>query len=472
MSTAAVIVAVLVVYNLIMIAIGVIASRRAGSQDDFLIGGHKLGPWVAGFAYVASTSSAWVLLGFSGFVYAEGVSALWMAPGIVAGFGLVWLWAGPNLSAASREKGHVTLVDYIAEDAAPRPKRAIAILSAGLILFCFTFYIASQLQGAGQAFESAVGVDKLPALAISAAIVVAYTFLGGFWAVSLTDTIQGGLMAVAAVLLPIAAVGGLGGFGPILETIRAEAPASFFAATGTAAGFAGAGLAIGLFATGLASLGQPHNLNWLMALKDEEARRRGWIIALVWGIVVYGGMAVLGLAARAAFGAEAPAEGVFLELAEKFLPPILAGVVIASLLSAIMSTVDAQLLVASAAVTKDLGVGRWAQGWEVPAARATIVLICIAAVALTVLIPDSIFRRVLFAWSALGAAFGPIVAARAMGWRPGAGAILAAMIVGFSLTVLFSLTWAVPGDWDERLLPWVPAMVILGLGRLKAAPQT
>jgi sodium/proline symporter len=468
-QTALTVLAVLGVYNVAMIAIGIYAMRRSKSENEFLIGGHKLGPWVGGFAYVASTSSAWVLLGFSGFVYTSGVSALWMVPGIIGGFAAVWLWVGPHLNREARKNGHVTLLDYLAHGADAKAKGRIAIISATLIVVCFTFYIASQFQGAGKAFESAVGVDLLTGLLIGAGVVLAYTFLGGFWAVSLTDTIQGGLMAVVAIILPAAAVMSIGGFGEIGAILVRTTPPEYMNPVGNAAGFAALGFVIGTISTGVASLGQPHNLNWIIALENEAARKRGAVIAIVWGVVVYAGMAVLGFAARAIFGTDAPAEGIFLELSKTLMPPILAGVVIASLLSAIMSTVDAQLLVTSGAISRDLGASRLAKNNEVWVTRIAVFAICAAAIVLTLFLPESIFKRVLFAWSALGAAFGPTVVARVIGWDLRPGAIMAAMMVGFGLTVLFYLTLKWPGDVDERIIPWIPAMLILWMGRRKLA---
>jgi sodium/proline symporter len=455
------------VYNVAMIGIGVWAMRRAKSQADFLLGGHQLGPWLAGFAYVASTSSAWVLLGFSGFVYAAGAQALWMIPGILGGFALVWLWAGPRLSQQSRAEGHLTLMSFLSHGLGREERRLLAITAAALIVFCFTFYVASQFQGAGQAFESAIGVNRTAGVLIGAGVVLAYTFLGGFWAVSLTDTVQGALMALVAVALPVAAVIAAGGPVAIVAAIMTEAPPSYLSPVGGLDGvsFAALGLVLGLVSTGVASLGQPHNLNWIMALRDDDARRRGWIIALVWGAVVYTGMAALGFAARALFGAEAPAEGVFLALAETLFTPIVAGVVIAALLSAIMSTVDAQLLVTSGAITEDLGLARAAPRRAVWVSRLVVFGVCAGAVGLTLFLPESIFQRVLFAWSALGAAFGPLVAARVLGWRPGGLALWMAMIVGFGLTVAFYLLLDLPGDWDERIAPWLPALGILWASR-------
>ena len=170
----------LVIYSGVLFGIGLWAARRAKSQEDFLLGGRSLGPWVAGLAYAASSSSAWVLLGFSGFVYAAGPSALWMVPGIIAGYAAVWLWAGPLLQAASREGQQLTLTDFMTQYASARSARIIRIVASILIAICFSFYVAGQFQGAGIAINDLFATGFAPGVLIGAIIILAYVFLGAF----------------------------------------------------------------------------------------------------------------------------------------------------------------------------------------------------------------------------------------------------------------------------------------------------
>lgn len=458
--------ATLIFYGVVLFGIGFWASRRTQSSEGFLLGGRNLGPWVAGLAYAASSSSAWVLLGFSGFVYAAGPSAVWMVPGILIGYAVVWLWAGPVLQEASREKGHLTLTDFMSESAGPVTARAIQVSASLIIAFAFSYYVASQFQGAGVAFDGLFHIGLTPGILIGAIVILAYTFLGGFVAVSLIDTLQGILMAVVAIVLPAAALIAAGGPGGIVEAVAAM-PDSYRDGFGGRMGWIAGGFVFGLFATGFGALGQPHLVSWIMAARDKSARVKGAGIAIGWGLLVYAGMAVLGLSARTILGADAPAEGVFFKLASELLPAIFAGVIAAATLSAIMSTVDSQLLVAGAAISHDLGVGKLFKGRDVLASRLAILLVCVSAVAITLSFPASIFERTLFAWTALGASFGPVVVVRALKLPVlGCGA-LASILAGFGASIGYEF-WlpSGPGAVWARTVPWLLAFAALGIGHI------
>lgn len=454
----------LLIYSMVLIGIGLWAARKAKSQEDFLLGGRSLGPWVAGIAYAASSSSAWVLLGFSGFVYAAGPSALWMVPGIIAGYAAVWLWVGPILQSASRDANQLTLVDFLSQFAQPGSARLIQIAASILIAICFSFYVAGQFQGAGIAMNDLFSTGFVPGVLIGALVILAYVFLGGFLAVSLTDTIQGLLMAFVAVLLPSLAFIEAGGWSGLSEALAA-APEDYKTAFGGRAGFAALGLVLGLTATGFGALGQPHLVAWVMATRDKNARVKGAIVAMTWAGLVFAGMAVLGLSGRAILGADAVPESVFFGLADDLLPGVLAGVVAAATLSAIMSTVDSQLLVAGGAVSHDLGLGKAFGGRPVLVSRLAIIGVCIAAIGLTLLAPASIFDRILFAWVALGASFGPIVLARGVGFQPRGRTVLTGMVAGFALAVAYEVGWigSGPGGMWKTIAPWIGAIAAMTL---------
>ncbi len=464
----------LVAYMLVLLGIGVWAARRAGGpEDDFLLGGRSLGPVVAGLAYAASTSSAWVLLGFTGFVAAVGVSALWMIPGILAGYAAVWFALGPWLHRASREGGHLTALDVIAAGAEGVMYRAIKIVAALMILFCFSFYIAAQFQGAGAALADVFGISGTMAVIIGAGVILAYTFLGGFWAVSITDTLQGLSIAAIATILPFAVLASAGGFDGVAAGLVNEAQ-SITAPFGANAGWSAVGFVFGVSAIGFGALGQPHLMTWVMAARDSKARLQGGAVAIGWGALVYAGMSVVALSARAiAEPGAALGESIVFDAAQELLPGIMPALVYAAILSAIMSTVDSQLLVASAAASHDMGLAKAAPGREVMITRVVIVALCVGAVLLTLFLPATIFGRVLFAWTALGAAFGPVIVARAVGRQMRPAVILAAMITGFALAVYFNqFADAGPGAWKERILPWVAGLAILfGLSRRASASK-
>ncbi|MEM1231077.1 MAG: sodium/proline symporter [Pseudomonadota bacterium] len=478
MSTATVVLITLVGYKLLLIAVGVWATRRNRSETDFFLGGRGLGPFVAGLSYAASTSSAWVLLGFSGFVYAVGLSALWMVPGIWAGYAVVWLYFGPQLRTESLRFDQITPTDFVLQDAAGPSRAAAAALAALLILFCFVFYIAAQFDAAGNALAEHFSLSVPQAVILGAVIVVVYSLLGGFWAVSITDTIQAVIMMLVALGVPLAALTAAGGFETMWSTLTQQMPANYLSLSGGHPGLVFAGFVIGLLGTSLGTLGQPQLLSRLMAVRGDKERRQGFAIAITWGVAVFLGMIVLGLSGRALMPDLGNGETLFYAAANAYLPTVVAGIVIAATLSAVMSTVDSILLAAAGAVAHDLGVNARLPGRELLASRLVMLSIAVVAVVLTLTLPDTIFNRVLFAWSALGAAFGPIVLFRVMGRAVGGQAALLAMALGFGSCVLFYALGTgpagvdagalvrlatLPGDPFERAFPWVPPLLVLSL---------
>ncbi|MCR4339366.1 MAG: hypothetical protein NUW01_05705, partial [Gemmatimonadaceae bacterium] len=213
----------LVAYNAALVAMGLWASRRTHDESDFFLGGRNLGAWVAGLSASASSSSAWTLLGVSGAAYAWGLSALWLFPATLSGFLINWIWVAPRLMRLSRARASLTLTEFIAGDSTHRLYPVTIRFCSAAILVAFMFYIASQFQGAGHAFASAFGLSSTLSIALGAAIILSYTLLGGFWAVSVTDMLQGGLMALAAVILPVATLAHLGGFAELGEGLRLAA---------------------------------------------------------------------------------------------------------------------------------------------------------------------------------------------------------------------------------------------------------
>ena len=474
-----VVLATLILYKLVLIGIGFWAARLNKNESDFFLGGRALGPWVAGLSYAASTSSAWVLLGFSGFVYANGLSALWMVPGIWGGYVAVWLWFGPKLRAETASHGHVTVTDFMTQGLSSGTARLIAAVVGFLVLFTFVFYIAAQFGAAAVAFESQFALGRRESVLLGAVVILIYGLLGGFWAVSITDTLQGFMMALIAVLLPVAGLIAAGGPAGIHATLSATMPAAYLDPFGGMAVFAFLGFAIGIASIGLGTLGQPHLMARLMAVRDDKARRQGFAIAMVWAVIVFSGMAVLALSGRALIGQIGDGEALFYEMASTLLPAALAGIVIAAVLSAVMSTVDSLLIAASAAAAHDLRILRIAKGRDVLVSRIVMAAICCLAVVLTLTVDATIFDRVLFSWSALGAAFGPVIVARVSNVRPQGWAMLTAILLGFFTTVLFytfgqigvdsagpglanalAQLAAIPGDPFERIIPWFAPLLL------------
>jgi sodium/proline symporter len=454
----------LVVYNVTLIGVGLWAKGRNRDVADYFLAGRGLGPWVAAISASASSSSAWTLLGVSGAAYAWGLPSLWLFPALVGGFILNWVWVAPRLQRLSRVEGSVTLSEVVAPASMGAMRQLILRAAALIIVFCFVFYIASQFEAAGKAFESVFGLPKQTSILIGAGIVLAYTILGGFWAVSVTDTIQGMLMFVAGIVLPLSALSAVGGFEALADGLSA------IGNTGSPIGDSAFGaltavfFVLGLFGIGINYPGQPHVVNRFMALKDERSLRQGRIIALSWAVLVYAGMLLLGLSARVLFSDLGDSEQVLFHAAGMLLPAVIAGVILAAVLSAIMSTADSQLLVASSAISYDWQIAAHREKTGLTGSRTTVVAILILATILALVWRADIFSRVLFAWSAAGSAFGPILIMRLLGRSVSEHSTLAAMLTGFGLTVVISWFPDMPGDFAERILPFIAAITIATLG--------
>ena len=459
------ILATLVAYQLLMLGIGWWASKRNRDSEDFYLGGRRLGGMVAALSASASSSSAWSLLGVSGAAFAWGLPAIWLIPATLSGFLINWYLIAPRLARQSRDGGALTLTEFIAGPRGDPARRTMMRLGAAVILFSFTFYIAAQFQAAGTTFASVLEVRQGTAIVIGAAVVLAYVWLGGFWAASVTDTVQGLLMAFSALLLPALALAAVGGPLELAAVIMPDAAVESGRWTGQSTGFAAVGFVLGLFGIGLGYPGQPHVVNRFMAIRDEAAIVRGRRIAVAWASVIYCGMVLLGWCGRLLAGDLGDGEQLLFVLARQLLPAVLAGVMVAAILSAIMSTADSQLLVAASSVSHDLRDGEAGAG--LTRARVVVLLIGAVAVVLAITFPESIFNRVLFAWQALAAAFGPLLVVTlwrgtvAPRWR------IAALSSGFLATIVLSWTVDSPGDWVERLVPLALALTLALLGARK-----
>lgn len=470
-----IILSILLLYTIALLGIGAWAKSRNQSEKDFFVGGRQLGPWVAGLSYAASTSSAWALLGFTGFVYALGLSALWIVPGVWIGYAVVWLVMGPRLNAESHQRDYVTPTDFVLGKRGGITRHRTAILASTLIAICFIFYIAAQFDAAGKAFIEHFEVDLWLAVIIGAVVILIYSFIGGFWAVSVTDMVQAIIMLIVALVVGCMALVELGGVGAMIDLLKDIAPAGYLRISGEYAGLILLGFIAGTLGITLGAFGQPQLLVRLMAVKDERSRRQGFFIVLFWGVFIYIALSFLGLAGRALFPAMPDGEALLYTAADQLLPTVLAGVAVAATLSAVMSTADSILLSASAALAHDTGLNRRFPGRELLVSRFSVLAITVLAVVLTLVLPDTIFNRVLFAWSALGAAFGPIMFFRVFGRQVSMGASALSMLLGFGCTLLFYSAGTVsgasdnlivylaklPGDPFERLFPWLPGLVVL-----------
>ncbi|MGH1347484.1 MAG: sodium/proline symporter [Nannocystales bacterium] len=465
MSETTAIVVTLVLYKVALLGIGFVAQRRTQGADDFFLGGRTLGPWVAGLSASASSSSAWSLLGVSGFAYAKGISALWLFPACVGGFWLNWYVLAPALRRRSLADGALTVTGMLAGTRDAPGSAVIRRVCTAIVLVSLMAYVASQFQGAGKTFAETFAMPMTEAVLLGSAVVVVYTMLGGFLAVSLTDTLQGFVMALASVILPVAALLAVGGPGALLERLSAVSTPGFNSLTQDMPAAAALGFVFGLLGIGLGYPGQPHVVNRFMAVRDDAALRQARVIAMGWAVVLYTGMIILGLSARALLPALGDGEVAFVAAARHLLPPVVAGVVLASVLSAIMSTADSQLLVAASAVVHDLPDEEDGDPKRM-VRRSRIVVVVLSAVAvLAALVGDkSIFDKVLFAWTAMGAAFGPVLLVHVLRGSVRWQQRLASIVVGFGTAVAAYSVPATAGTAWERVAPFALAFALAWWG--------
>jgi len=436
---------VMVAYLGILLFIGWRAARRTHGGEDFHLAGRSLGAWAAGVSSTASSESGWVTLGAVGMTFTYGISGLWYAPGCLLGY-LVNLYViAPRLRPLSESEGSVTLTDVLTRRWGD-PHNLLRITATTIILVCMMGYVAAQMTAAGKAFSSSLGFEGragyLLGVIIGAAVIILITSLGGFRAVAWTDLFQGLLVAGALIALPLYAIARLGGFGVLFQNLGAIDP-HLLSAGGDRIGPALWGFVIGQLGIGLGYPGMPHVITRYMATRDDRQIQRLQLIAMMWGVAVFYGAGLVGLAGRVMLPGLEDGEQALMALALDLVHPVLAGLLLAAVISAVLSTVSSQLLVAASAVSYDiveetlgkarddrrsLILGRW-----------TVAVVGLAGIGVALSEVRLVFWFVLFAWSGLGAAFAPLILlalARKGVNRHGA---FAAMLTGVGVTVAWKL---------------------------------
>jgi sodium/proline symporter len=450
----------LIVYLVVLLGIGIWAQGRVGDTADFHLAGRRMGPAVAALSASASSSSAWTLLGTSGAAYLWGLQAVWLIPAVISGFVINWVFIAPRLQAASRASQALTVVEFLAQGTPASTERRLRALGAVIILFCFTFYVAAQFQAAGTAISTAMPVEASLAMVIGAAIVIIYVFMGGFWAASVTDSLQGLMMLAVAIILPAVALVQVGGPAGLWAGLVALEQPELLKLVDQPSLLLAMVFVVGLFGIGLGYPGQPHVVNRFMAMSSADQVPRARFIALSWAAIIYVGMVVLGWSGRVLLPDLGNGEAVLLQLSVDLLPAVIGGVVTGGVLAAIMSTADSQLLVAGGAVSHDLQTRQR----SLYADRMVIIVLGVAAIGLALFFPATIFDRVLFAWQVLGNAFGPLLIVLLFVGSVRPGYRVAAMLSGALLTIAISYFPQAPGNAIERLLPFFVALWVSWVG--------
>jgi sodium/proline symporter len=428
------------IYLVAMLVIGIVAARLTRDLNDYVLGGRRLGAGVAALSAGASDMSGWLMLGLPGAMYIGGMSEIWLPIGLSIGAYLNWQFVAKPLRVYTEvSKNSITLPDFF-ENRFRDDSKILRVVSAIVILVFFTFYTSSSLVGGAILLENSFGMDYKLALWVGAAVILSYTLFGGFLAASWTDFIQGILMFMAMIIVPIVAIYELGGWNETVQKIGSIDPSHLDVYSGaTVAGV------ISLLAWGLGYFGQPHILVRFMGLQSTKDVPKARLIGMVWMIFSLFGAVFVGFAGIAYF-ADSPLrnpETVFIMFSQVLFNPWVAGFLLAAILSAIMSTVDSQLLVSSSALANDFYRSLFrrnaSQKEEMIVGRIAVLGIAIIAILLGYDPDSKVLELVSYAWAGFGAAFGPVIILSLFWKRMTRNGSLAGMIMGTVTVIVWSM---------------------------------
>lgn len=429
----------LALYFVLMLAIGVYAYfKQKNDVEGYMLGGRDLGPAVTALSAGASDMSGWLLLGLPGYMYASGVVSIWIALGLTIGAFANYLIVAPRLRVFTEIADNaITLPDYFANRFADK-SHLLRVVSAIVVIVFFTVYTAASLVAGGKLFESSLNLSYGLGLWVTAGVVVFYTLFGGFLAVSMTDFVQGVIMLVAMLLVPIVAFDAIGGVSQGLTIAQTVNPQVFNWTNGvTTMGI------ISLMAWGLGYFGQPHIIVRFMAIRSVKdvpvatAIGMGWMILSLIGALMVG-LAGIGYVSSHNMTLDDP-ETIFLVFSQVLFHPLISGFLLAAILAAIMSTISSQLLVVSSSLTRDvykLFLDKEAsEARQVLVGRISVLVVALVAIFLAGDKDSSVLKLVSHAWAGFGAAFGPLVILSLTWKRMNRNGALAGMVLG-ALTVI------------------------------------
>jgi sodium/proline symporter len=445
----------LILYLILIAFVAIWTWGKNRTKEDFILGGRKLGAWVIAFSERTSAESAWLILGLSGALYSLGLVETWTIIGCVSGIIFYWIAIARKLRVVSEEYGAITLPEFFFKFSG-KYGPIVRIASMLIIAFFFSFYVAAQFIGAGKILNTTFQIDTSLGMPLAALIVVLYTMMGGFMAVSLTDFVQAILMIITLVIMPLIGL-------TVIYSQGLNIPTAMSATGHTASllggnmGWAGAAAIIGGLSWGLGYMGQPHLVTKFMAINRPEAIRIGQKVAITWTVLAYFGAALIGivgitfvyynqLPAESISGAQSDPERILPLLAAFLFPTWIAGILISGAVAAMMSTADSQLLITTSTIVEDFyskALGRkLSQKSLVFMSRLVTVVVGAAAYGLARSSNDLIYDVVSLAWSGLGSSFGPTLLF-ALHWKGMNGrGVLMGMVAGAISTIAWK--W-IPG---------------------------
>ncbi|VDG96614.1 Proline permease [Lysinibacillus sphaericus] len=450
----------IVIYMAAMVFIGWYAFRRTSNLTDYMLGGRSLGPAVTALSAGAADMSGWLLLGLPGAIYDKGLPEIWIAIGLTTGAYLNWYFVAPRLRVYTQVTNDSITIPSFLENRLKDKSRLLRIASGFIILIFFTFYVSSGMVAGGKFFLSSFGLDYHVGLIIVSVVVVGYTLFGGFLAVSYTDFVQGLIMFLALILVPVVAVFVTGGIPETVDSIHAVNPDMLSLVKGaTLLGV------ISSVAWGLGYFGQPHIIVRFMAIKSVKETKSARRIGISWMILSLLGAVATALVGIAYFqqnpGAElVDSETIFIALGQIIFHPFIAGIMLAAVLAAVMSTISSQLIVTSSALIEDLYKAVYkTDGTDkqyVFLGRMAVLVVSLIAMVLAWPNNESILKLVSFAWAGFGGAFGPIILL-SLYWRKltakGAlfGMVAGAIVVG---------VWGNISSLSDTLYEIIPGFIV------------
>jgi sodium/proline symporter len=451
---------VFIIYLLILMGFAFWSRKETHTLSGYYLAGRKLPPYVVAFSTNATGESGWLLLGLTGMGYAVGAQAFWVVLGEVIGIGLAWLLVARRLKRISDQAEAITVPDVLVARFGDK-WHLLRGLSVLIILSMVTAYVAAQMVAGGKAFGAFMDMEYTTAVLLGAGITMAYTFVGGYKAVAYTDLLQGVLMLLGLIIMPIVAINALGGWEPMTTQLAAIDPALLSPFGGADGGLGEWVLIVSFLAVGLPFLGVPQLMVRFMSARHEDEIAKAGVISVLVILAFDVGAVLTGMAGRALLPELADAETVLPELATTLFPPMISGVFMVIVLAAIMSTVDSLLLLDSSAVVRDFlqkmcgsqRPDRQLAGYG----KIVTLVIGLLGVAFALQQSPMVFWFVLFAWSGLGAAFAPAILGMLFDKKMNHTGAVAGMFGGFVTTVVWVL-WLKEGMLD--LYEMIPGLLV------------
>lgn len=465
-STICILVAI-VVYMVGIIWIGFACAKKNKNTEDFYLGGRKLGPFVTAMSAEASDMSSWLLMGLPGVAYLTGVAdAAWTAIGLAIGTYVNWLIVAKRLRIYTHMSSNSSTIPAFFSNRYRDNKRILSVISAIVIVIFFVPYTASGFAACGKLFNSLFGIDYFTAMIISALVIVVYTALGGFLAASTSDFVQSIIMTIAIFVVISYGIISVGGIDKVMDNATSMAGyLSLFKSHNAETGAAVSYNALTVFSTlawGLGYFGMPHVIVRFMSIEKPDMINKSATVAIIWVVLALGAACVLAYLARMIVGEELLTTGtqkmVFIVMSRKFFPPAIAGLLLAAIMAASVSTADSQLLVASSSFTSDIyqPIFRKDAGEKevLNVGRAAVVIIAVIAYIIASSKgsgAQAIMNLVENAWGIFGASFGPVVILSLFWRRFNYTGACVGVIVGAAADILWLICFSGSGIYE--LLP-------------------